>query len=59
MLDQTTKPKPKKKAKRCKRLTPEQKKAVWAKPEANAGAGWRTDWENRCDPRVFERGEKE
>ena len=31
------------KRKRIKHLTPEQKKAVWAKPEANAGAGWHSD----------------
>ena len=28
------------KRKRFKRLTPAQKKAVWAEPSANAGAGW-------------------
>lgn len=26
--------------KRCKRLTKEQKEAVWAPPESNAGLGW-------------------
>lgn len=25
---------------RCKKLTKEQRKAVWAGPESNAGAGW-------------------
>lgn len=29
-----------KKKKRCRRLTKEEKKAVWSKPESNAGAGW-------------------
>jgi hypothetical protein len=26
--------------KRCKKLTKEQRKAVWSGPESNAGAGW-------------------
>ena len=26
--------------KRVKKLTPAQKKLVWAEPESNAGAGW-------------------
>jgi len=30
----------KKKARKRLRLTPEQKKAVWARPKSNAGAGW-------------------
>ncbi len=59
MLDHTTKTKSKKNTKRCKRLTPEQKKAVWAKPKANAGAGWHSDLENRRDPRTLELGDEE
>ena len=38
------KPKPRKR-KRLK-LNREQKKAIWSKPEANAGAGWHSDWED-------------
>lgn len=29
---------------RCRVLTPEEAKAVWAEPESNAGAGW---WPSR------------
>jgi hypothetical protein len=35
-------PSPMAKTKRCRKLTPEEKKRVWAKPESNAGAGWLT-----------------
>ena len=38
------------KRKRLK-LTPEQKKAIWAKPEANAGAGWELEVEQAGRPR--------
>ena len=58
MLQKTQPAKPAKR-KRIKRLTPEQKKAVWAKPEANAGAGWHSDYENTRDPRALEIGRKE
>jgi hypothetical protein len=40
------------KRKRLK-LTPEQKKAIWAKPEANAGAGWDSKWGEPADPVKF------
>ena len=38
-----------KKRKRLK-LTKEQKKAIWAKPESNAGAGWDAKWSKPKDP---------
>ena len=46
--------------KKPKKLTREQKKAVWAKTETNAGAGWESKYQARpVDPRVFESGSKE
>ena len=36
------------KARRCRKLTPEQKKKIWAQTETNAGAGW--DAEGSGDP---------
>ena len=41
---------------KIKRLTAEQKRAVWAPSEANAGAGWHSDHSNDADPRNLERG---
>jgi hypothetical protein len=35
------------------KLTPEQKKSVRAKPEANAGAGWKSKWSEPADPVKF------
>jgi hypothetical protein len=40
------------KRKRLK-LTREQKKAIWAKPTANAGAGWDAKWSEPRDPIKF------
>ena len=42
------------------KLTPEQKKAIWAKPDANAGAGWHSRYEDDWthDPIEFEEGKK-
>ena len=46
--------------KKLKKLTPEQKKAVWAKTQKNAGAGWESKYKLRAtDPRAFENGSKE
>lgn len=42
--------------KRIKKLSPEAKKAVWAKSEVNAGAGWHS-YGDGTDPLEFERGE--
>ena len=49
-----------KKRKRLK-LTREQKKAIWAKPEANAGAGWKSEYEDLTthDPVTLEIGWKD
>ena len=44
------------KRRKIKRLSPDQKKAVWAKTEANAGAGWEAFGGNDADPRAFEHG---
>jgi hypothetical protein len=44
----------KKKPKR-KKLTKEEKKAVWAKPTSNAGAGWKSE---ATDPIVDYEGRK-
>jgi hypothetical protein len=41
-----------------KKLTREQKKAIWSKPESNAGVGWHSDYENNTDPREYEEGRK-
>ena len=35
------------------KLTREQKKAAWTKPEANAGAGWEPKWGQPTDPIKF------
>lgn len=35
--------------KRCKKLTPEQKKTIWSKPESNAGCGWHSTGQNPVD----------
>lgn len=43
---------------RIKKLSPEAKKAVWAKPQANAGAGWNS-YGHGTDPLQFEQGEYE
>lgn len=49
------------KTKRCKKLSAEERKRVWAEPESNAGAGWRTrdeqfgvpaDWRAERDVRA-------
>ena len=32
------------------KLTPEQKKLVWAAPKENAGMGWKAKWSNPRDP---------
>jgi hypothetical protein len=39
-------------------LTPEQKKAIWAPIEANAGAGWHSYNERHVDGRDYENGGK-
>lgn len=46
---------------KIKRLTKEQKKAVWDTPKENAGAGWHSIYDdpNRHDPRTLERGNQE
>lgn len=41
---------------KIKRLTAEQKRAVWAPSETNAGAGWNSRHSNDADPRNFEQG---
>jgi hypothetical protein len=38
---------------RCKKLTPEQKKAVWAEPESNAGAGWEPKGNSTVPPKYI------
>jgi hypothetical protein len=45
----------KKPRKRQKKLTPEQKKAVWSPPKSNAGAGWNSR-EKARNPIVMETG---
>jgi len=50
------------KPKRCRKLTPDEKKAAWEKPQENAGAGWTSQddrWglDYRHDPRRAEYGE--
>jgi hypothetical protein len=47
-----------KKRKRLK-LTKGQKKMIHAEPNENAGVGWRTDYPNNVDPRLFECGNDE
>ena len=42
----------KKKPRKRLKLTREQKKAVWAPPKSNAGAGWQTKYEP-TDPVKF------
>ena len=44
------------KRKKIKRLTPEQKKAIWKPSEANAGAGWEPKYGHNIDPRNAELG---
>ena len=44
------------KRKKIKRLTPEQKKAIWKPSEANAGAGWEPKYRHNIDPRNAELG---
>lgn len=57
----TTKSNWARRVKKRSRLTPEQKKAIWAKSEANAGAGWHSNYEDAKthDPRVLEVGKRE
>ena len=50
-----------KRAKRKRlKLTREQKKTIWAKPDANAGAGWHSEWEDAKthDPIILETGRR-
>ena len=42
----------KKKTRKRLKLTPEQKRTVWARPQSNAGAGWQSRYEP-VDPVKF------